>query len=471
MTLGALLLWGLLACSTSKGSLLEETAERDKKDSKVRMPREEEDYTPDIDFSKPVKPAREEKRIGLVIRSTPSGVEVYLGDRYIGTTPLVLTSVTIGWHKLTLKKEGYDSKTEWIYYSGGWVTCHYSLIEVTGFLQVMTVPPEAEITFGSSRLPAGKRQEIPVGSHILRLRAFGYEEKSVAVNIKKGRMTRLSVTLKEADFSLSNLEASQWAFNPRNPGLLGSVQIRFRISGPGSGRAVIVDSRNQIMMSRRFYTFTTWEQGFDWEGRDQQGVPLPDGTYTVRIRAEGARYGELESAELKLKIDSSMVPRFRSLWSGSAGLLYAPSPEILPRGKIQVSSVLIAHASGGPDSYTGRVPMNLALRAGLDRRNLFELDTSIGGIIGSSSDTLYMSWFATAAFKSSLLRFPGDLSLATSAQIKLTYQGVHTDTLANSSGLSLGLPTALRWGSLSLLFSPELILSPYSVSYDRNETL
>jgi hypothetical protein len=38
LTLGALVLWGLLACSTTKGSLLEKAAERDKKDSKVRIP-------------------------------------------------------------------------------------------------------------------------------------------------------------------------------------------------------------------------------------------------------------------------------------------------------------------------------------------------------------------------------------------------------------------------------------------------
>jgi hypothetical protein len=43
LILVVLLLWGLLACSTTKGSLLERAAERDKKDSKVRIPKEEED--------------------------------------------------------------------------------------------------------------------------------------------------------------------------------------------------------------------------------------------------------------------------------------------------------------------------------------------------------------------------------------------------------------------------------------------
>jgi len=473
LTLGVLLLWGLLACSTTKGSLLEKAAERDKKDSKVKIPSpeaEEEDYKADIDFYEPAKPAKE-KKIGLEIRSSPSGVRVYLGNRYIGITPLVFAGARIGQYKLTLKKEGYYSKTVWINYSRRWASLHFSLVEITGFLRVMAVPPEAEINFGSSWLPAGKPQEIGVGSHTLRIRAFGYEEKSVAVNVIIGSVTELSVILKEVAFSLSNPGPKRLAFNPSNLGLLGSVQIRFRVSGPGSGRAVIVDPQDRIVHSRELGPFTTWEQGFDWDGRDQQGVPLPDGTYTVRIQAEGARYEERESAELKLKIDSSMVPRFRSLWSGSAGLLYAPTPEILPRGSVQVSSVVLAHASGGVDAPIVRVPVNFALRVGLDRRNLFELDTSIGGNIGFSTDTLYLPWFVTAAFKASLLRFPGNLALGTSAQIKLTYQEVRTDTLANSSGLSLGLPTALRWGSLSLLFSPELILSPYSVSYDPDETL
>ena len=84
---------------------------------------------------------------------------------------------------------------------------------------------------------------------------------------------------------------------------------------------------------------------------------------------------------------------------------------------------------------------------------------------------LYLPWFVTAAFKASLLRIPGNLALATSAQIKLTYRSVHTDTLANSCGLSLGLPSAIHWGSFSLLFSPELIFSPYTVSYDPDEIL
>jgi hypothetical protein len=477
LILVVLLLGGLLACSTTKGSLLERAAERDRKDSKVRIPNKEEDNEPDrniYEYEKPEKPAEREKA-RLTIRTSPSGVRVYLGETYLGTTPLVLEGLSrlalIGRYELTLRKEGYRTSDVWISYSGGRASFSFFLDEITGFLQVAGTPPQAEINLGSSWVPAAERQEIAVGSHVVHFRAFGFEEKSIIVNIREGRTSVVSVDLEEVGFGLSNLEANMAAFNPRIPGLFGCVQIRFRISSPGDGRAVIVDSQDRIVMSRDLGTFTTWEQSFRWDGRDRQGKPLPNGTYTVQIHGQGARYGERESAELKLKIDSSMGPRYRSLWSGSAGLLYAPTPEILPRGKIQVSSAVLAHVSGGLDEPIVRVPVNFALRVGLDHRSLFELDTAIGGNIGFSTDTVYLPWFVTAAFKASLLRFTGNLSLVNAAQVKLTYHSVRTDTLANSSGLSLGLPTALHWGSLWLLFSPELILSPYSVSYDPEETV
>lgn len=499
LILGVLLLWGLLACSTSKGSLLEKSAERERKDSKERIPKEDKETWPDEDYYHDfydkydkddddhheieVRVRREREKegttrptsrtTGLMITTTPWGVRVYLGDKYLGTTPLLLEGSTrlklIGRHELTLSINGYYSKKVWIEYSGATASFHFAVDRISGFLQFVDVPPHAEIKFGSSWSPVGRRYELAVGSQSFRIRAFGFQEGSIAVDIQEGRTTVLPIDLKETDFTISNLEADKPAFHPRNSGLLGSVRIRFRVSGPGSGRAVIVDSRNRIVMSHSFSTFTTGEQGFNWDGRDQQGVPVPDGTYTVRIQAEGTRGEKRKSADINLKIDSSMVPRFRSLWSGSAGLLYAPTPEILPSGKFQVSSGILVHASSGADEPIVRIPVNFAMRAGL--ADLLELDTSIGGNIAFSSDMLYLPWFVTAAFKASLLRIPGNLALATSAQIKLTYRSVHTDTLANSCGLSLGLPAAIHWGSFSLLFSPELIFSPYTVSYDPDEIL
>jgi hypothetical protein len=177
------------------------------------------------------------------------------------------------------------------------------------------------------------------------------------------------------------------------------------------------------------------------------------------MEGTGERRAEQDSAELGLLIDSSIVLSFRSLWSGSAGLLYAPTADILPGRSVQLSSLVLAHASGNGDRAVVRVPVSLGMRLGLGRTNRFELDTSFGGIIGYSDETFYLPWFASAAFKTSLMRPTGGFGFSSAAQAKLTYQNTNTDTLANFRGLSVGLPTGMHVGPFSLLFSPEAILS------------
>jgi len=443
--LGLLLLLGLLACSTTGVTLLDEAAERDKKDSTV-----------------PSEP--EAEVTGLEIRSYPRGANVYLDNRYMGITPLLLDDVEPGRHKINLKMEGYYSESEWIDYSGDYDSYYFELEEISGFLKVEAFPPEAEIRFDSMWLPAGRLHELPIGSYNLRIRAFGYEQTSRSVKIYMRKVTEVSVTLKEAPFALSDLHSRRTAFNPRNAGLLGTARIRFRVTSYGSGQARITDPEGRVVLTRNLGRFTSWEQGFDWDGRGPSGAPLADGRYMVRIEAVSEQDRRTVTAELGLRIDSTIVLRYRSLWSGSAGLLYAPSTEVLPGGSAQVSSLFLAHSSSDSDGANVQVPVSLALRFGIGGRNRFELDTSVGGIIGYRQDTFYLPWFASAAFKASLLTPSGSLSLGSAAQAKLTYQNVYTDTLANFSGLSLGLPTSVHLGPVALLFSPEVIVSPWTVS-------
>jgi hypothetical protein len=466
LLLGFLLLLALLACSTTSGSLLEDSAERDKQDSTRSSQdsdeEEEEGFFFDL-FN------TEEEDTGLRIRSTPSGADVYLNNRYMGFTPLLIDDIDPGRYKITLKLDGYYSENDWISYSGEYESVYFDLDEITGFLKVETFPQGAEINYGSLWMPAERLHELAVGDRTIRVRAFGYEEKSLAVEIYERRVTELSVTLEEAAFDISRLQSNRTIFNPRNAGLLGLARIRFQVSTYGRGRATILDPQDRIVFSLDLDRFDTWNQGFMWDGRDENGSPLPDGSYTVQIEGVGEQTGRQDSAQLGLLIDSSIVLRFRSLWSGSAGLLYAPTADILPGGSVQVSSLALAHASGSGSQAIIRAPVNLGMRVGLGRANLFELDTSIGGIIGYSEETFYLPWFASAAFKASLLRPARTFDLGSAAQVKFTYQSTHTDLLANFRGLSVGLPTGLHMGPLSLLVSPEAILSWQKVS-DNDDT-
>jgi hypothetical protein len=463
LLLGFLLLLVLLACSTTRGTLLEETTEQDREEAAVRTDSSDGNEGDGSFFGALVS---EEKDSGLRIKSTPSGAHVYLDNRYMGITPLTIEDIDPGHYTITIKKYGYYSESVWIRYSGDYESFYFDLEEITGFLKVETYPPDAEISYDSVWVPANRMHELAVGTRTIRVRAFGYEEASFQVRINERQVTELSVNLERAGFDISVLRSNRTSFNPRNAGLLGSARISFRVSTYGRGRVVILDGQDQTVFSVDLGRFDTWQQSFEWDGRDAGGAPLPDGGYTVRVEGEGEETGERDSAELGLLIDSSIVLRFRSLWSGSAGLLYAPSPDILPGGSLQFSSLVLVHASGSGTETIVRAPMNLGLRAGIGPRNRFELDASVGGIIGYSPETVSLPWFASAAFKASLLRPTGTFDLSGAAQIKFTYQNSHTDTLANFRGLSVGLPGGVHLGPVSLLFSPEMILSWEAVGTD-----
>lgn len=463
LLLGLLLLLSLLACSTTSGTLLEDSAAQDREDAPLRSEVPDDGESSGSFFGALVS---EDEDSGLRIKSEPSGAHVYLDNRYMGITPLTIDDIDPGQYTITIKKYGYYSESVWIRYSGDYESYYFDLDEITGFLRVQTDPPEAEIRYDSVWVPANRMHELAVGSRTIRVRAFGYEETSRQVQIDERLVTELSVTLESARFDITALRSNRSSFNPRNAGLLGSARIQFRVSTYGRGRAEILDSQGKTVFSLDLGRFDTWQQGFQWDGRGSDGAPLPDGSYTVRIEGTGDHAGEQDMAEVVLLIDSSIVLRFRSLWSGSAGLLYAPSPEILPAGSLQVSSLALAHASGSGDDAVVRVPVNLGLRAGIGPRNLFELDASVGGIVGYSHDTVSLPWFVSAAFKASLLRPAGTFGLSSCAQAKLTYQNTHTDTLANFTGLSVGLPGGVHLGPVSLVFSPEMIFSWEAVGTD-----
>ena len=463
LLLGLLLLLTLLACSTTSGTLLEDTAEQDREDAPLRSDASDDDEGGGSFFGALVS---QEEDSGLRIKSTPSGAHVYLDNRYMGITPLTIDDIDPGQYTITIKKYGYYSESVWIRYSGDYESYYFDLEEITGFLKVQTDPPDAEIRYDSVWLPANRMHELAVGSRTIRVRAFGYEETSRQVQINERQVTELSVTLERAQFDISALRSNRTAFNPRNAGLLGSARIHFQVSTYGRGRAEILDSQGQTVFSLDLGRFDTWQQSFQWDGRGSDGAPLPDGGYTVRIEGTGEQAGEQDSAELGLLIDSSIVLRFRSLWSGSAGLLYAPCPEILPAGSLQVSSLVLVHASGSGSDAVIRAPLNLGVRSGIGPRNLFEVDASVGGIVGYIDETVSLPWFVSAAFKASLLRPTGTFDLSSAAQVKFTYQNAHTDTLANFRGLSVGLPGGVHLGPVSLLFTPEMILSWEAVGTD-----
>jgi len=414
--------------------------------------------TPEPEFPparKRITGAREED--GLEIVTRPEQARAYLDNRYVGLTPLFLDDLPQGRYKLTLRRSGYYTTSEWIDYSGGYVLYSASLQMITGFLSVEVAPASAEVRVGSEVLSPGRLHELPVGTHAVRARAFGYQEQTQNVQILERELTPLRLTLEPAPFSLSDLRASHGAFNPRNAGLLGRLRVRFRVSTPGSGTVRILDSDGREVYAAELPPFDSWEQSLQWDGRDPSGQPLPDGAYRLRLTAV-SRQGALEAGgELELRIDRSLLLAYRSLWSGSAGSLYCPTPEMLPGGSLQLSSLVL----GGGGEAGLDAPLDLSLRLGIGAERRYELDLLAGAIAGYSADAP-LPFFAAAAFKTPLAGFGGDsLAGALAVQAKLAGQAAAADRLADFSGLSVGFPAALRFGPLTLAACPELTLSAW----------
>jgi hypothetical protein len=448
-----------VGCATSSGRLYRDTAGAEKRQVQASSGGAAQVLT--------VEPG-EQAQVGLKIESNPDSARVYLNDRFVGETPLLLTDIEKGHYRLVIEKRGYYPFEVVIDYTGGTLAYTVDLQLITGYLKVDVFPNTAEVTVDGKTIVPSQVEELSVGRQVVRIRAFGYEEQSLSVEIAEKNLTALSVTLQEASFRLENLHSNREVFNPRNPGLLGRARIRYRVSTYGSGTATVLDAAGTPLLHRDLARFTTWEQSFDWNGRSESGALQPDGSYTVRIEASGEGDGQIASLQLSLRIDSSLVLAYRSLWSGASGLMYAPSPEILPLWSVQAATNLVAHVEPVDGDLSFRVPWNFGLRLGVSPANLLELDLQGGAILGYAE---VVPFFLSAALKASLFRRAGEPGFSTGVLARLAYQSVRTDPLANFTGLGLGLPTMASIGRVTLLLTPELVFSPWSVSYDPGREL
>ncbi len=438
----------IVGCATSRGGLYEDTVEVEKRQTESQGGPPKEPRPP------------EPEKSGLEIVSHPRGAAVYLDGRYEGDAPLLLEGLAEGRYRLTVQEEGYYPHTGWVDYGGGYLEYRADLQPITGMLLVDVSPSGAVVEVDGRALPSGSVHELAVGAYTARVRLFGYEDHTAVFEIAERSLTRAAVRLAAAPFRLEHLFASHTAFNPGNPGKLGQVKVRFQVSTFGTGQARVRDAEGREVWRRPLGRFTSREQELSWDGRAASGAPLPDGPYTLVVEGSPEGTGGPDSAGIPLLIDSSRRLSYRLLWSGGAGLLYVPSPEVLPRGSSQFSTLLVSHMGASAGGPTFRTPWDLGLRLGMGEDNDLELDLHGGVILGYGE---VVPWYISAAFKRPLFR-PGG-ALESALLIKLGHQTVRTDSFASFSGLTVGLSASVAMGSLRLFVSPELTLTFWDVSY------
>ncbi|HUV07442.1 MAG TPA: PEGA domain-containing protein [Spirochaetia bacterium] len=437
----------IASCSTSKGTTFSKVAEAD------RVTDSEEEKLTDEE--------RQFHAFALTIESDPSGAEVYINNTYAGITPLSTNDYPSGTFKIDLKKDGFYTKSKWIRYSGGTQSFIFDLEAITGKLLVIARPPGAEILLNGESLPP-ELSEVPVGTHNLTVRLFGYEYYNQTVLIEENITTTVEATLQEASFRLYAVDLSRRVFNPDNPGALGKTTLRFNVSTRGTGSVLILNGDGIEVNRYDLQDFHRWEQTASWNGRSADGVILRDGVYTIRIEAKGQNNGEIDIYDDYVRIDRTLTIAYRSLWSGNPGLLYVSTPEVLPQSSFQVSSILMGHLELNDGELLFRAPLDVSVRYGLGSN--MEIDFQASIIL---EDVPFPPLAGSGSFHYLYLKSPIGFEGGLSA--KITYHAyTGTDTYSNFTGLSLGAPSLFRMGPFAVVLCPELTLSPWRVTYSSS---
>jgi hypothetical protein len=380
-----------------------------------------------------------------------------------------MEDISVGWHRIVLRKEGYYETSGWVEFKGDPVLFQTSLAEIIGFLQISATPSDVTVTVDGQEIPAGT-QQVRAGTHEVIVRSFGYTPYTTTVVINERAVTALSVSLDPAPFDVTHFSIPKTAVNPANPGLIGSIEANFSVTGPGKGEIHVTDVTGADVYTRVLPDFTTWDQTFTWDVHTSTGLALADGIYTLSLVALGPEAEAPVSRQSQITVDSSLKVAPRSVWSGSAGLLYAPVSEVLPQGDFQLG-VLGAGIATLSDI---QAPVVLGMRVGVAPG--MELDASAGLI--ATSTVLPIT--ASVAARWNLLSPRGGFGTGAAIQVKIAAQFVATtdttavlmtDTFANFSGISLEIPLQLSLGAVSGLLSFGVTGSlwyPYLFQADRS---
>lgn len=134
-----------------------------------------------------------------LVTSKPEGAEVSYNEASLGQTPLLLTSLNPGTHRLTLSLPGFQSKNvDLVIEDRTPVKLEIDLMSASGTLNIETDPADAEVFInGISRGQTPLTIErIPEGNVDIEIKAAGYEPHARQVSLAAGEVQKISQALK-----------------------------------------------------------------------------------------------------------------------------------------------------------------------------------------------------------------------------------------------------------------------------------
>ncbi len=225
------------------------------------------------------------KTAGLEVRSNVPGADVYIDGERKGTSPTTIRDLEPGPHTVRISKTHYQTKTENIRLTGGYIsTKDFYLEKISGYLSVRTSPADATVKINGKEISKNE-YEIDEGTYTIVLSAFGYQELTDTVYIERDRYTVVDEFMDVAPFRISSFSTSVREFNPNNKHVHNEIRFLWSVNGPESGWIDISDSSGINVGSIDVY-FDTWTGSAYWDGK-LNGEPLHDGTYTATLKGGG----------------------------------------------------------------------------------------------------------------------------------------------------------------------------------------
>ncbi len=123
--------------------------------------------------------------VPFAVHSQPSGAEVVIDGKSHGETPLLLNDVSLGRHRIELRKAGYEALSRQIHMPDALPDEAYVLHQKPGTFMLTSDPSGATIWLGTQILGRTPMllESLPAGEHELRLQAAGHETQAVTIEV------------------------------------------------------------------------------------------------------------------------------------------------------------------------------------------------------------------------------------------------------------------------------------------------
>jgi PEGA domain len=174
-----------------------------------------------------------------LVTSKPEGAEISYNNASLGQTPLLLTTLAPGTHRLTLSLPGFQSKNvDLVLQDRTPVQLSVDLTSASGTLEIESTPAETEVFInGISR---GKTpvtiDRIPEGSVKIAMKIPGYEDHEREVSLTAGEVQKISQIMKPLPGKLQIVSIPSDARVYINDEFKGNTPYTFEKADPGTYR-------------------------------------------------------------------------------------------------------------------------------------------------------------------------------------------------------------------------------------------